>query len=547
MTTSKNTEIVRSAPVLQAEFDDNLDTSGPATQWSPYQLAVFDNIARGFGHTVVKAVAGSGKTTTIVEALSYVPAGMSVLFVAFNKSIAEELKKRAPAGVEVSTLHSYGLRTITRSLGRLRIENNRVHGLINQMRAKGQLELSRVLEQILANIVVSEENNRERGEFAFELQRDLAKVVSLAKGALAADENDIEELIESFEIEAPKRSPLPDLILPKTMQEAFYKAFVKDALAVLIRCSDVSDGCIDFDDMIWLPVVLDLRQNTFDRVFVDETQDLNPCQIKLTMRAVKAGGRICAVGDPRQAIYRFRGADEAAVDNIVTSLKATVLPLSVCYRCSKAVVELAKTVVPEIEWAPGAADGMVTDASVAEMKKNARPGQFILSRSNAPLVSLCMYFLKEGRPATIQGRDIGATLATFVKKSAARSVTELCDYVETWRETECARLAAKRRDTQAVEDRAECILAIADGAPSVLEVISRIEKLFADKDDSSRIVLSSTHKAKGMERDVVWMLESTYCRRPGMEEQNLFYVGVTRARKTLHMVQGDFGKKHGDK
>lgn len=475
--------------------------------WSKYQQAVFENVATGTGHTVVKAVAGSGKTTTIVEALSHIPAGCRTLFVAFNKSIAEELKKRAPRGVEVSTLHSYGLKTITRSLGHLRIDAHRVDDMARAMHG--------------------DEHK------TFDMRRDLAKTVSLAKGALAADETEIDAIIDAFGIESA--------------QNGARVAFVQDVLKILLKCTEVSeDGRIDFDDMIWLPVVLNLRQPQFDRVFIDETQDLNPAQIEMAMRSVKSGGRICAVGDPRQAIYAFRGADSAAVDNVVTRLEATVLPLSVCYRCCKSVILKAKEVVPEIEYAPDAIDGIVSDATISEMKQNAKPGEFILSRTNAPLVSLCMYFLKEGKSATIQGRDIGASLAAFVKKSAARSVEELCDYVEMWRDTECKRLAAKHRDTQAVEDRAECILAISEDARAVADVILRIENLFADKDDSTRIVLSSTHRAKGMERDVVWMLQSTYGRRPGAEEQNLIYVAQTRARTTLHLVHGEFNKKNRD-
>jgi superfamily I DNA/RNA helicase len=258
----------------------------------------------------------------------------------------------------------------------------------------------------------------------------------------------------------------------------------------------------------------------------------------MAMRAVKSGGRICAVGDPRQAIYGFRGADSTAVDNVVSRLQATVLPLSVCYRCCKAVIREAQTVVPGIESAPNAEEGSVSDVTVKEMKRGARPGDFILSRTNAPLISLCMYFLKEGRPASIQGRDVGASLAAFVKKSKAPSVEALRDYVEAWRNVECARLAAKHRDTQAVEDRAECILAISEDAASVADVLSSIESLFADKDSSQRIVLSSTHKAKGLERERVWLLRSTYMRRPEPEEANLFYVATTRARKTLFMVVG---------
>lgn len=467
--------------------------------WSKYQQAVFENVANGTGHTVVKAVAGSGKTTTIVEALRHVPADCKTLFVAFNKDIAEELKKRAPAGVEVSTLHAYGLKTVTRALGRLRIDARRVDDLARAMHG----------------------DERE----TFELRRDLAKTVSLAKGALASEEDQIDALIDTFGIESAKG-------------DARHQ-FIQDVLKLLVQCTDTGrDGRIDFDDMIWLPVVLNLTQTKFDRVFVDETQDLNPAQIEMTLRAVKTGGRICAVGDPRQAIYGFRGADSAAVDNVVSRLEATVLPLSVCYRCCKAVVEEAQTIVRDIEWAPNAEDGLVTDATRAEMRRDARPGDFILSRTNAPLISLCMSFLVEGRKANIQGRDVGASLSAFVKKSKARSVDALRTYVETWRDAECARLAAKHRDTQAVEDRAECILALSEGAETVADVTSRIESLFADSDDKNRITLSTTHKAKGLERERVWLLRSTYRRRPEVEEDNLYYVAVTRAQKVLFLVEG---------
>jgi len=290
--------------------------------------------------------------------------------------------------------------------------------------------------------------------------------------------------------------------------------------------------------MIWLPLVLNLPQRKFDRVFVDETQDLNAAQIELALRAVKADGRILAVGDPRQAIYRFRGADEFAFDNVKTRLSATELPLSVCYRCCKSVIREAQEIVPGIESAPDADEGEVRTATYREMRRDAQPGDFVLSRTNAPLVSLCLGLLSEGRKAAIQGRDIGASLGALVKKSKVRDVEALRSYVEEWAAKECSRLAAKHRDTQLVEDKAACLLAISEGAATVQDVIDRIESLFSDTSDESRIMLSTTHKAKGLERDRVWMLSATYRRRPGVEEDNLAYVAITRARKTLVLVEG---------
>jgi DNA helicase-2/ATP-dependent DNA helicase PcrA len=497
------------------------------TTWSKYQQAVFENVASGTGHTVITAVAGSGKTTTIVEALGHVPYGCKTLFVAFNKSIANELAKRAPKTVEVSTLHSYGLKTITKSLGRLRINGDRVDHMIRVMYSQRELSLVGALEKLAMAMNVKNPDDL----FTFEMRRDLTKTVSLAKGSLASDEADIDAILDGYGIEMT--------------EEIVRKAFIEDALKIMIRCANVSadneddlDGQIDFDDMIWLPIVRDLKQTKFDRVFVDETQDLNPAQIEMTMRAVRPGGRICAVGDPRQAIYGFRGADSAAVTNVITRLNAKVLPLSVCYRCCKSVIREAQEIVPEIEWASNAEEGEVNDASVKDLIKNARPGDFVLSRTNAPLISLCLRFLKEGRRANIQGRDIGASLASFVRRSKKKTIKELCDYVEKWRDDECARLAAKNRNTQSVEDRAECILALAEGEESVDAVIRNIEGLFADADDKNTITLSTTHKAKGLERERAWVLQSTYMRRPAEEERFLYYVAITRAKRSLFLVHG---------
>lgn len=504
----------------ETEIPIMTQTQSAALVPSAYQLAVYDDIANGTGNTVVNAVAGSGKTTTIVTGLKHVPVGLSTLFVAFNKSIAEELKTRAPRGVEVSTLHSYGLRCVTAALGRLTINQYRVDNFAREMhpdppRTEGADEDLKAQESAKAMEI-------------FYMRRDLAKVVSLAKGALATDENDIENIIESFDIET---CPIEDE--DRTKRDAF----IADVLTLLARCTGTEDGFIDFDDMIWLPIVLNLKQRKYQRVFGDEIQDFNACQIELMIRALAPNGRFCGVGDPRQAIYGFRGADENAFDNVKTRLDARELPLSVCYRCAVLIVEEAQEFVPNIQSAPGAKLGDVRVVPFNEMKRNVKPGDFILSRTNAPLASLCMGFLAEGRRAIIQGRDVGVSLAAFVKKSKAKTIPELRSFVEEWSEKETARLAAKNRDTQAVEDRAACILALSDGAASVADVVSRIERLFADKNDKNCIVLSTTHKAKGMERDRVWMLQGTYRRRPGIEEENLAYVAITRAKSALFLVE----------
>ncbi len=465
--------------------------------WSFFQRAIFADVAEGDGHTVVQARAGSGKTSTIVEAFKHVPAGLTVLMVAFNKRIAEELQSRAPAGVTVSTLHSYGFQAVRSAFGSVRMDNRKADRLIAERCGE------------------TKEN--------FEYRRNLAKAVSLAKGLLRDTLQGIGEIIDSFGLE---------------VKDAEREGFCYDALAVLRRCADET-SCIDFDDMVWFPVRHGLRVKKYDRVFIDETQDLNACQIKLALAACKDKGRICAVGDDRQAIYGFRGADSRAMGRVIEGLSAKVLPLSTTYRCASKIVDVARKIVPDFEAAPTAIEGEVIDMDIEKMMKEARPGDFVLSRSNAPIVGLCLRFLKMGVSATVAGRDVGAGLISLIDRSEASTVPALTEWIDAWLKTEEERLAKKKNAEAAIDaanDKAECIHALCEGTKSVAEVKAKIESLFSDTDDARRIVLSTTHKAKGLERDRAFVLAATYRASKNTEEANLWYVAVTRARKSLFVV-----------
>lgn len=469
------------------------EPSHMARVWSSFQMAIFDDVATGTWHTVVRARAGTGKTTTIVEALRHVPAGKSCLMVAFNKKIAEELTSRAPAGVQVKTLHGFGFCALM-SVRKVRLDQNRVRAYLSDRNP----------------------------EWTGERIGALCKAIGLAKGMLAQDAADIDDIIDRFELDVPEHARAE---------------FCRDAIETMAWCKRDTGTC-DFDDMVWLPVVLGTRVDQFDYVFVDETQDLNKAQIELALRACKRGGRIIAVGDDRQAIYGFRGADEAAMAGLIERLGAHVLPLSVTYRCGKNIVDVAREIVTDYEAAPTNADGLVSHVGDEVMLRDAKAGDFIISRANAPLIGLCMDFLKRGVRANIAGRDVGASLLTLITKSGASTVAELTKYVDEWCALECARLAAKKppRDSQSVEDRAECINALCEGATSVADVRARIESLFSDKDDSARIMLTTTHKAKGLERERCWILTETYRPRRSTEEANLWYVAVTRAKSELYLV-----------
>ena len=82
-----------------------------ATTFKPsvYQQEIYNWILTGTGNATVNAVAGSGKSTTIVNALDLIPKNDTKVFLAFNKAIVEELKVKVKApNVDIKTLHSAG-------------------------------------------------------------------------------------------------------------------------------------------------------------------------------------------------------------------------------------------------------------------------------------------------------------------------------------------------------------------------------------------------------------------------------------------------------
>jgi DNA helicase II / ATP-dependent DNA helicase PcrA len=475
----------------------HLIKANPKRDWSTFQRAIFKDIAKGSDHTVVIARAGSGKTSTIVEGFKYIPRGKKTLMVAFNKSIAEELKQRAPSYVDTYTLHSLGFRAIKQSFGEVTLDNDKCRIIVNDLIG----------------------NDRD----LWDLNQNICKCVSLCKGFLWDTPARIEELIEKFGIETF------DLT-----KEQFIQHVIKT-----LSLSKSQKQIIDFDDMIYFPFVYRLNVGKFDVVFVDEAQDLNTAQMAMVLSACKIDGRIIAVGDPAQSIYQFRGADSEAIPNFINKLKAKTLPLSVTYRCPKKIVALAKEIVPDIECPDSAIDGIVENIQSSDLLKMVKPGDFVLSRTNAPLIKHCMALLKANIPANIQGRDVGANLLYFIKKSKAKTVNAFISYVNEWRDQEVKRLLSEKKNTENCLDKAECLLNLCEGTLTIKDLQETIEKLFDDDDNSKRVILSTTHKAKGLERDRVFMLVNTYRYGPGVtgEEANLYYVAVTRSKKELYMVR----------
>lgn len=313
----------------------------------------------------------------------------------------------------------------------------------------------------------------------------------------------------------------------------------------------------DIDDQVVYDLTVDGTHNYYAHgILVHNCQDMNRSQIDLAQMVCKKNGRIAVIGDEKQAIYGFRGADSKSVDRLKKALDAAELGLTTTYRCAKSIVREARILVPDFHAFKGNSEGRVEKGNIGLCIDRAEPGDFILSRTNAPLVSACLKLLREGKRANIEGKDVGAGLKAIIRrinKGPVRKSFDAFDNALTrWHKVETERAVARgERGLVAVEriaDQYETLLSLMDGLDSADAMIDRIEMLFDDTKENKglKIILSSVHRSKGLEADRVWLLRDTFfslsAKPPKWvdmsEERNIQYVAVTRAKLLLTWVEG---------
>lgn len=489
--------------------------------WSTQQDAVFAAFLDTFGsNLVVRARAGTGKTTTIEEAVKrWLQANptRSVTVCAFGKDIQLELQKRFVGfPVSVKTLHSLGLAAVKRYWPDVAVQK---WGISDRENALAERACGPTAPDPIKKLV--------------------AKLCT--KGRLCAPHamklGDLTDVLYTFECD-------PD---EQWAEDGYNAAYVESkALAAMELAATVKPREIDGADMLYLPVRNKWLRKSEDMVVVDEAQDMNACQLEIAQGICRE--RLVVVGDDRQAIFAFAGADSGSLDRLKAAYSATELPLNTTYRCGRSIVTEAQGFVADFEAGSDNPEGLVDYLSGDKLTAAAGPGDFVLSRVNAPLVSVAMSLLRAGKRTKIAGRDIGRGLVTLTRKLKATSVPDFLRKTEAWKQREATRLQSKfkgRLDSPTYQqrldgilDQAEMLSSLADGAKNVEEVVDRIEALFTDDGlgDLGLIVCSSVHKAKGREAGRVFILKDTLRPGQGIEEDNICYVAITRAKHTLTYV-----------
>lgn len=492
---------------------------------SPYQQDALDFVEKGCGNAVIIAVAGSGKTSFIEMTLPKIPERCYVTVLAFGKDIAKELnvrldKLRTETGrpfrnFRASTFHSVGVGLVARAL-KCQVREL----LISDKKCRKLFE---------AHVGADSAAYTMYGDF-------VTKLVGFAKGEgigpLTPDTEDAWWSLVRHH----------DLTLES--EEANEEEAIAYARELLGQSNVASKGkFIDYDDMLFMPLVWRLRPFQSDWIFVDEAQDTSPVRRAMAKGMLRPGGRSIWVGDPKQAIYGFTGATSNAIDLIKHQFNAIELPLSVCYRCSKAVVRRAQKIVPYIEAWDGAVEGSDQTLSEKDALALLEASDAILCRNTAPLIDMAYQLISEGRACKVMGRDIGVGLLNLIKRMRAKNIDQLEEKLEKYRDRETAKFMAKGEEQKAerISDHVDCVLCTArnmpEGKRTIVALNKQIEALFSDDNGTDILTLATLHKSKGKEWTRVAILRpdlmpSPWARQDWQVEQedHLRYVGDTRAR-----------------
>jgi DNA helicase II / ATP-dependent DNA helicase PcrA len=516
----------------------NLNPIAKTITLLPQQSAVVNWVMNGKGSLELLARAGCGKTFTLIEVVKTIVENRlgDIYLTAFNRAIADELADKLKRhGIEwrqaqANTAHGFG------------------SGAWRRAAPQSQLNEDKVISIIRTFFETTDDR------LYLTCMGLLKKYVSTAKAAgfgipragypKTDDRAAWYKLWTHYDLEVE----LADLVDENGCRVSYGVEEITDAaIKIYNKSLSICREVIDFDDMILAPLVHKAFFFKKKWVLIDESQDTNGARRALAMEMLAPGGRMIFVGDDRQAIYGFTGADADAMALLREVTKAKTLPLNVTMRCPKSVVALAQHFVPDITAHENAPEGIVRSLGQYEelLAQNLTFEDAILCRNTAPLLKTAFFLLGKGIPCQVEGRDIAETLVKMASRWKAKNLEQYLKKLDEYQEAQTKKLLEKKKESlvDRLVDQLECLRIIvaecqAQGKHKVDDLINKIYSMFGERDARKPILtLSTIHKSKGREWKRVFalgrqeFLPSPWAKQEWqqVQEANLEYVMITRS------------------
>ncbi|MFO1417740.1 MAG: UvrD-helicase domain-containing protein [Methylotetracoccus sp.] len=474
-------------------------------------------------HLKINAVAGSGKTTTLLEYAAR-RCDQRILYLAYNKSVADEVRSKIAAS---------GLDHVTVST---------IHGLAYRHTGAHRFELEHELSEwrILDRYVPSAERRARSGLLLGWLLKDLINYyLNCAHTRLD------EDLLSAYRADTLPQAKVEELLTTRG-----------DEVLRLIRgvLGDMRTGAIPAVHDFYLKLFQFAREPLpFDVILVDEAQDTSGVMLSVVQRQP---ARKIFAGDTFQQIYSFRHAV-----NSLERLDAPTYPLSRTFRFGDGLARHLAAAISDAYTLLGQPhqlkiEGTSKSTSFGTKAPCAPRPLALIGRSNLALFEACLSRLYKGDErfffqggyagySFLNTRVVGALYLSQAKRE------QIADpFLQRFPDFAALRNFAQQTQNQSLQT----IVTLTERyGGKLFEFDRQIKSRLVDRPEAG-LIFTTTHKAKGQEYEHVEMLSDDFLTREDLkkalrqkndessparlrEEVNVYYVAATRARSSIRLAK----------
>lgn len=542
-----------------------------------YQTEIIDWVKNGTGNALIDAKAGSGKTSTLeLIAQNY---DRKMLFLAFNNHIAAEINQKPELQPYLTKKEEGGKGTLkvmtVNSLGNMTVLNDlaarKLYTFGKENKFLDDNKLFRILRKIIEDYCRTR-HERVTEDMIWDMQRDLRKACDKVRCKyISGDRDYVERIIEEDGLCKFNLTEREDgLSYPYLPWASICEEAIDKSLEMYTE-----RGSYDFIEQLYIPVVNKLLLPNWmswysEFIGVDEAQDLSQLQLTFIKKLIpmqtpyrpKLPTRFLFVADRRQAIYAFAGADCHSVENIKKQFNTTDMGLNICYRCAKNIIEVAQQEVPDIEAAPNAIDGEVHIIDNEEIAKLIKPKGMAIARKNKDLAEIFLSIVLEGKPVYIKDKELVENTIKSIRSLGCSTLNGLTNKLDDLQKDFKKQMSNPENSKSASAinngnmDIFDTVKALLDfyikekghSLNTPIEIfIEFIKELLVTEPSDNAAIVSSIHQVKGLEADEVFIINynlmpytsKTKSADENMQERNLKYIAVTRARKVLYLCNGE--------
>ncbi len=483
---------------------------------TPEQQAIIDAVQQG-NSLRITAFAGTGKTTTLAMIGQAYPERKG-LYLAYNRAVLADARKRFPKNVTCQTTHSLAYS---------------VCGHAYRMKLRQPLTSMNVAKQLQLTPL----KQRYQGEELFASARNMAACAISIVGHYcnSAEESigpmhlslyHIHQLIHRYKKQGIKLTfDRQELAAPRSFLACYAKQclHIAEQLWAAMKALDHRAIGMTHDGYLKLYQLSSPKITGYDFIMLDEAQDANPAMLTIFTQQTD---QCIYVGDTHQQIYAWRGSI-----NAMDQVPGEQYYLTQSFRFGQPIADIANRILRQLKEARELIANPAITSQLAPVDLTQPYTR--LCRTNAGILTACLAAIQAGKRVACVG-GIRQTLLDFQsayylwKGMMAQVKSAKIRLYGSWQIlTEEASLTRDR-------ELSGIVTFVTEYQDRSLDVIKTIEQAVTTDETQAEVILSTAHKAKGREWAQVCLHHDfeDYRECQG-EELNLWYVAVTRASLIL--------------